>query len=214
MGLAQRWHFLRGCLQRPAVVGAVAPSSQALAAALCDPFRRHPRPAAVLEVGAGTGAVTRHIGSLLGERDRLDICEINSVFAGVIRKKILTRPDFRPAVSAGRVRLVETAVQNLARAEHYDFIISGLPLTAFELRDVKEVLRVLRHSLKPGGVLSYFEYVGVRRTTRLLSVGRGRERIRLVSELLSDTIRRHQVEQRTVLKNLPPARARHLRFDR
>jgi phospholipid N-methyltransferase len=207
-----RLRFLTSYLRHPHIVGALAPSSPALAAALCEPFERRDRPAKVLEIGAGTGAVTRHLGPLLGDADELDICELHSGFADVLERDVLSRPEFAPGLATGRIRLLRVPVQDLDYRDRYDFIISGLPLTVFELRDVRDVFRVIRRSLRPGGVLSYFEYVGLRRTSRFLSLGRRRTRIRRVSAYLSRNIRNHQFERTIVLQNLPPAHARHLRF--
>ena len=97
-----RWHFLQRYLQDPKSVGSVAPSSPALAAALSEPFRQRTTPARVLEVGAGTGAVTRHLGRLLSDEDELDLCEIQEDFARTIENEILTRTDFVRAVQSGR----------------------------------------------------------------------------------------------------------------
>ncbi len=213
MGLGHRWRFLKGYLSNPHRVGSFAPSSQALATALCEPYRRFQQPAKVLEVGAGTGAITRHLGTLLGVHDELHVCEIGSEFADILEREVLTRNDFAPAVDAGRVKLLRSAIQDLPEDSLYDFIISGLPLNAFELEDVRDIFAVFRRSLKPNGIFSYFEYVGLRRTARWLSVGQRRKRIRSVSSYLSSNIRNHQFERRTVLSNFPPARARYLKFD-
>ncbi|MCH8966052.1 MAG: class I SAM-dependent methyltransferase [Planctomycetes bacterium] len=210
---SQRWRFLRNYFNDRTCVGAVAPSSRLLAEALCTPFRRRAHPAKVLEVGAGTGAITRHLGSLLGDQDELDICELKSAFVDVLEQTVLTGPNLAPAVAEGRVRLLRAPIQDLQSEREYDFVISGLPLTAFELRDVKSVFKVIRRCLKPGGVFSYFEYVGLRRTSRTLTVGSQRKRIRYVSAYLSRRIRAHEFDRQTVLRNFPPAYARHLRFD-
>ncbi len=194
------------------MVGAVAPSSSALAAALCEPYARCRHPARVLEVGAGTGAITRHLGTLLKPTDELDVCEIDPVFAGLLEREVLGGAPLAPAVAQGRVRLLCMPVQDIAAVGHYDFVVSGLPLTAFPLRAVHDVLTVIRHCLKPGGVFSYFEYVGLRRVVRTLALGEERRRIRYVSEYLNRQIRKYQFAERTVLPNVPPARARYLRF--
>lgn len=212
MQLEQHIRFLRRYLRSPSQVGAIGPSSRALAVALCEPYRRFSGPAKVLEVGAGTGAVTRHLGSLLGAEDELDICEIDPDFADVLRHDVLTQDDFAPAVAAGRVRLLQLPVQELPYENRYDFIISGLPLTAFRLRDLQNVFGVMRRCLRPGGMLSYFEYMALRKTSRLLSIGPRRARIRSVSAYLSRNIREHQIDRRTVFQNLPPAYARHFQF--
>ncbi len=212
MKLTHSIRFFKRYLTDPRTVGAIAPSSTGLSQALCDPYLRCEHPARVLEVGAGTGSVTRHIGRLLRVDDRLDICEINPVFGDILEKDVLTNRDFRDPVAAGRVRLLRQPVQEIVDVEPYDFILSGLPFTAFELSDVENIFEVIKRCLKPGGVLSYFEYVGFRRTSAALSWGKNRSRLRSVSSFMSRTIKEHQFARRTVLGNLPPAHARHLRF--
>jgi len=211
--IADRWRFLKRYISAPSTVGAFAPSSRALAAELCAPFSRRTAPATVLEVGAGTGAVTLHLGSLLGSDDELDICEIEPEFADIIEQKVLTRREFETPLAEGRVRLMRLPVQQIPHENRYDFIISGLPLNSFSLRDVKDVFNVIRRAMKPGGVFSYFEYVGLRRTASTLALGKHRKRILTVSTYLSRRIHKHQFDRRTVLQNLPPAHTRHLRFD-
>jgi len=204
--------FIREYVSHPTTVGAVAPSSPALARALCEPFRRYRRPARVLEVGAGTGAVTRYLGRILGPEDELDICEVQPRFADVLRREVLGKPDFERAVASGRVRLLIKPVQDIGVENHYDFIISGLPFTVFDLEDVRDVFASFRKYLKRNGVLSYFEYVAMRRTSRTLALGKSRRRVRSVSRFLSEHIKDHQFAKHTVLRNFPPAHARHMQF--
>lgn len=213
MGLAQSWRFLKGYLREPRVVGALMPSSRSLALALCEPYRAHRKPARVLEVGAGTGAITKHLGPLLRPDDELDVCEVRPDFAAVIERDVLSQPAFIPAVEAGRVRVLCQPVQDVPAEHQYDFVISGLPFTSFPLHDVQAIFEVIRKCLKPDGVFSYFEYVGFRKTTRVLAIGRERDRIRSVSGFLNQRIRAHQFARRTVLQNVPPAHARYLRFN-
>jgi phospholipid N-methyltransferase len=183
-----------------------------LAIAVCEQYRKCERPATVLEVGAGTGAITRYLGSILRREDRLDVCEIQKDFADIIERDVLSRGPLASATAEGRVRLLRHAVQALSADHQYDFIISGLPLTAFELKDVEEVFGVIRRSLKPGGVFSYYEYIALRRTSRVLAIGKSRRRLKGVSRFLTKQIRAHEFERKAVLGNVPPAYARHLRF--
>ena len=225
--------FLKRYLASPHAVGAVVPSSRPLAEALCQPYLRlgrdHARgnghggddprdphgrrPMTILEVGAGTGAITRYLGSVLHPTDRLDICEVDPAFLATLRRDVLRSSVFEQAVDEGRVRLIAGPMQQIKDENRYDFVLSGLPLTAFSLSDVRDVVAVVRHCLKPGGVFSYFEYVGLRRFTRHLSVGTKRRRIREVSRFLSANIRRYQFDRKTVLRNVPPAHARHWCFE-
>ncbi|MBI4719136.1 MAG: methyltransferase domain-containing protein [Planctomycetes bacterium] len=213
MELTHSLKFLKQYVCDPNVVGAVAPSSRALAEALCEPLRAHAGPACILEVGAGTGAITRYIGTVLQDEHELDVCEIQPDFADILERDVLSMPVFDRHMRAGRVRLFRCPIQELTEQDRYDFIISGLPLTVFELEDVQAVFAVIRRCLRPGGVFSYFEYIGLRRTSRVLALGKRRRRIRSVSAYLSDHIRAHQFRSTTVLRNFLPAHARHLRFD-
>ena len=167
----------------------------------------------MLEVGAGTGVVARHLGGLLDPADSLDICEPDPKFTEILERDVLTREPLAAAVARGRVRLLRQPVQMLSERRRYDYVIAGLPFTAFALSDLRDVFAVIRGALKPGGVLSYFEYVGLRKTSRVLSIGRNRTRVRSVSAFLAQNIRDFQFDRKTVLRNLPPAFVRHLRFD-
>jgi phospholipid N-methyltransferase len=210
--LGHRWRFLSRYLRDPNTVGAVVPSSRSLAEAVSEPFLTSSGPANVLEVGAGTGPVTRYLGTILREGDTLDVCEINHDFADLLERDVLSNARFAPLVAKGRVRLLRLPVQELPNDKQYDFVISGLPLTAFELRDVLDVFEVIRRCLKPGGVFSYFEYLGLRRTSRTFAIGRRRARIRAVSAYLTDTLQQHRITTKTVFLNFPPASVHHLRF--
>ena len=212
-GVSRRFKFVAAYLRDPQVIGAVAPSSRSLAKALCAPYESAPRPASVLEVGAGTGPVTRELGRILRPEDRLDVCEISVDLADILERDVLGNTNFAQPIAEGRVRLLRSAIQEIQGDRRYDFVISGLPFTTFELSVVQDVFGVIRRLLKPGGVFSYFEYAGMRRTSRMLAMGRRRSRVRSVSDYMAKNIRAHQFAQRLILANLPPARARHLRFN-
>lgn len=212
MSLSHSLRFLRRYIASPSVTGAIAPSSRRLAEALTGPFARCDKPARVLEVGAGTGAVTRVIGEHLGPEDRLDVCEIQSELADVLERDVLSQSPFREAMKEGRVRLIRGPVEELVAPETYDFVICGLPFTAFAPGDVRRIMRVIQRSVKPGGVFSYFEYVALRRLSCTFGVGTNRKRVRQVSRVMDHLIAKHQVRRDTVLLNVPPAYGRHWRF--
>ena len=212
MSLSETLQFFRSYLDDPSVVGAVAPSSRRLAAALVRPFARRTRGARVLEIGAGTGRISRRIAHLLRPDDHFDICEIKDGLADTIESEVLSHPRLHVACRDGRIRLLRCPAQNIRNPEGYDFIVSGLPFTAFGPALVESILASVRRNLRPGGVFSYFEYVGLRKLNHTLAIGRSRRRIRAVSALLDRHIDRHQFSRETVLLNLPPAHARHWRF--
>ena len=205
--------FLQAFLADPSVVGSVVPSSKHLADALVQPFRAQTSPANVLEIGAGTGVVTRRLGRELGPKDQLSICECQPALADHIERQVLAEPYFAPAVREGRVRLLRCPVQEIDPDERYDQIICGLPFTAFGPGDVSSILRLIRRSLLPGGTFSYFEYIALRRVKLAAATGKKRQRMRRVSAILDAYIRRFEIGRRKVLINFPPAYARYWRFD-
>jgi phospholipid N-methyltransferase len=191
--------------------GSVLPSSRGLGRALASELRKPRGPARILEVGPGTGAVTEQILHRLRPDDRFDIVEINDHFVALLRERFEKEPPFRNR--RGQVRLIHAPLQELPGEAVYDFMVSGLPLNNFPLALVRDIFRAYRRLLKPGGVLSYFEYILIRQL-KLLFVRDPKERKRLhvLDRVLSRYIRASQFREDSVYFNVPPAVARHLRF--
>lgn len=204
--------FLKGYFQNPRSVGSLFPSSRALASAICKPYQDARRRCVLLEVGAGTGPITKHLGRILGPSDELDVCELNDDFADVLEQHVLTNEDFASATAQGRVRLLRIPAQNLKPERQYDYVICGLPFNAFDLADVRETLAAIRRCMKPGAVFSYYEYAWLRKLSAAFAFW-SRSRYREVSKHMSENIVRYQFRRDTILMNVPPAHVRHLRFD-
>lgn len=191
--------------------GSILPSSRGLARALASELRKRPAPRRVLEVGPGTGAVTAEILRCLRPADRLDIVEINEHFVNVLRRRFDGEPLFR--ARSAQVRLIHAPLQALEGCGVYDCLISGLPLNNFPLALVREVFACYRRLLKPDGVLSYFEYLHIRQLKMPFVGRRERKRLHVLGRLLERRIRAYQFREQRVFLNVPPAVARHLRFD-
>ena len=200
--------------------GAVAPSSAALGRALCRYLKPPPAtpeqaalfpPRRVLEVGPGTGAVTRHILRRLAPQDRLDLVEINPQFVQFLQRRF--RQDKRFAPYRQQVHLHQGSVLQWQPPERYDVVISGLPLNNFQPEQVQAFLDHFARLAGPGGVVSFFEYVAVRSTRQRLSRRVAtRQRLRGVSSVLRNYLRCYELRRELVLRNLPPAWVHHLRF--
>jgi phospholipid N-methyltransferase len=202
--------FFREFRQQYRNTGSILPSSRALARALTAEIRKPRGPARILEVGPGTGPVTAEILRRLRPADKFDIVEINERFVAVLRKRFAAEPLFRRR--RGLVRLLHAPLQEMPGEGVYDFLVSGLPLNNFPVSLVREVFRAYRRLLKPHGVLSYFEYAGIRRLKLPFVKGRERKRLLCVGRLVERQIRLYQFREDLVYWNMPPAVARHLRF--
>ncbi len=77
----EHFEFFRQFRTQFQTTGSIVPSSRHLARAMTRQIAAPRGPARILEVGPGTGAVTRRILKLLQKDDRLDLVELNESFA-------------------------------------------------------------------------------------------------------------------------------------
>ncbi len=192
--------------------GAVMPSGRRLSRALAR-FVARPAdgPRRILEVGPGTGAATRQIAAVMQPADRLDLVEVNAQFVRRLRE--LLRTDPRLAAAAERVRVLHSRIEDLPRAERYDLIVSGLPLNNFSVAEVDTILRGLGELARPGAVLSFFEYIAIRRMKAVAAGRAERERLGGIARLLQDLLRGREIRREAVWLNIPPAWVHHVKLE-
>ncbi len=202
--------FLREYVRHFQTTGSIAPSSRWLAAALARFVVPGERPLRIVEVGPGTGAVTRAIARRLGPQDQLLLVELNARFVEHLRERFARDPVLRRV--AGQTEVLHAAVQDLPQDRSHDLVISGLPLNNFTPCLVERLLECMAALLRPGGTLSFFEYVAIRKLRAMVAGGADRARLRAIGSILSRTFEQHEIRRDLVLGNLPPAWVHHLRF--
>jgi len=185
-------------------VGALAPSSAALARAGAAYLARKPGPARVLEAGAGTGAFTREIVPLLTAGDRFDVVEINSRLMGYLQARFRSEAQFQPRPGV-TINLINGDIRSLRPAAAYDYIIFALPLTNFPPAMVEEILSLMVACLKPGGVFSYVKYIFIGRLKYLFGSRQVRQEMETNQAIIERFSKQYQIEQRAVWWNAPPA---------
>jgi phosphatidylethanolamine/phosphatidyl-N-methylethanolamine N-methyltransferase len=209
------WREFRRTFQ---TTGAVLPSGRALSRALTRYVRVGGaasnvgdlvRERRILEVGPGTGAVTSHILCSMRSTDRLTLVERNDQFVARLRQRIAEDDSFQSI--AGPVELIHASVEELPENEPYDIIVSGLPLNNFPVELVRQIAAKLRRLLAPRGVLSFFEYVAVRKVKSLASQDDERERLTGIGRLLDNILKNNEIKCDLVLTNIPPAWVHHVR---
>jgi phospholipid N-methyltransferase len=189
--------------------GALAPSSRFLARAMIAPLGARRMPARILEVGPGTGAVTRWIVSQLQPGDRLDLVELNGAFAALLQKRYGGDPRFQRCGGAVHV----CGIEAFEPEAPYDYVISGLPFNNFSPDLVERLLTGMMERLAPCGVLSFFEYMYVRPLRQMVSASQERSRLRDLGGVMQSFISRHGFRRDWVFLNVPPAWVQHLRKD-
>ena len=205
--------FFREFVRSFRTTGAVLPSGRFLAGALTR-YVAAPRAEAagrrLLEVGPGTGAVTRRLVRAMRSDDRLDLVEINEQFVAVLRAALADDPGFN--VAAGRIRLLHGAIEDVQLEPPYEVIVSGLPLNNFAPAEVERILARLAELLAPGGTLSFFEYMAVRACRSAVGPAAERARFRAITAVLDGLFRRGRIRRDWVWLNVPPAWVHHVRL--
>jgi phosphatidylethanolamine/phosphatidyl-N-methylethanolamine N-methyltransferase len=149
--IAGNLHFLRALMARPRNVGAIAPSSRALARAMArqiDPGR----PGPVLELGAGTGVITAALLERGLAPERLTLVEYDPDMAGFLATRF-------PGVD-----VIEGDAFDLGRTlgakaqEKFSAIVSGLPLLNFPMTRRRLYLEGIGRLLSPGAPLIQYSY--------------------------------------------------------
>lgn len=205
--------FLTQFLRNYETTGSVIPSGRALGTALCRYVGDGSTPQKILEAGPGTGAVTSCIIDRLRQDDELWMVELNPTFAAHLRTAFKEKPAYRAAAS--RCHLVEGSVAELgplSQDGQFDLIISGLPLNNFSSDDVQNILQAYATLLKPGGILSFFQYILIRPAKMFVSMGPERVRLKGVGDAIEGMLGEREFAREWVWLNVPPAWVHHLRF--
>jgi len=187
-------------------VSAVLPTSAHAGDALAAEVARYTASKRVLEVGAGNGAITVRIAPHIGPNDELTVCELNSSFIQMLRKRFASDQTLREILP--RTTFYEGSILDLQPEEKFDFIISTLPFNTLPPTFVEAVIQHYIGMLKPGGIFSYIEYIGGRTLKELSrSDAEQEKRIAVLRKYQANRMRRD-----VVVRNVPPAWIHHLRF--
>jgi len=144
--------FLHQFARSPRTVGALLPSSPALAQVMLAPID-FATARTVVEFGPGTGAFTRAIAQRLPPQCRYLGIELNAAFCRSL------------AAEFPRLAFVHASVADLTHilASHgiaeIDAIVSGLPWATLPLSLQHTVFSAIDHALAPGGVFVTFGYM-------------------------------------------------------
>jgi phospholipid N-methyltransferase len=183
----ERVRFFQMFLVEPRTVGAIAPSSPALAAQIVRAAGVS-RADRIVELGGGTGSFTRSIVQEAAETAAILSIEVNPTFAEILAAR------FR------RVQVIADSAENLrvhmdgAGMPAADSIVSGLPWAVFSSDLQLRLLAAIRDALRSGGTFATFAYLHA-----AWLPGARRFREHLASHF--DTVE----ESRVIWRNLPPA---------
>lgn len=173
-------------------VAAVAPSSSHLAAAMVAPLPLSESCVAV-ELGAGTGSMTRALLQELPERATLIVFEINPRFVNHLKTRF---PDPRLVLINEDVEKIEQELYK-RNYDHVDMIVSSLGLGLMSESQRRRIFDGLMPFVRPQTVLTQYQYI------HSMQLANGRLRRLSLRPLLKSYF--SSVESKIVWRNVPPA---------
>jgi phospholipid N-methyltransferase len=172
--------FLQAWLRTPRQTASIVPSSPYLGRLMASQI--DPSGGRVMELGGGTGALTREILATGLPADQLEVVEINTEFARNLRRSL-------PGVS-----ILETPAQCVSDKAAggiggYQSVISGLPLLAMSKDLQQDIIAEAFTLLRDGGSFIQFTYSPRPPAARVVTkaLGLGVEKVG------------------TIMRNVPPA---------
>ena len=140
--------FLKALFNNPRSIGAVIPSSHYLAESMTQCISQS-ETGLILELGPGTGAITKGILKSGISATQLTVLEISPQFAEQLKKNF---PDI--TVIQGNATQLSKHVEN----KKFDTIISSLPLRSLPKADLEKILQEIPKVLSQQGKFIQFTY--------------------------------------------------------
>lgn len=167
-------------------VGAIAPSSKFLAKDLVAQLKKRLAsngcpPLNILEVGAGTGPLTKQIIKHLRPQDQLDIVEIHKKFYQIIKTKY----------QQSNLQIHHTDILNFQPEHRYNFIFSSLPYENMPEEISRQIWKKKLNLCSSDAYISYFKYVKFRN---------------FKCDFEEKVVKKFAQNKKFVLLNLPPAK--------
>ena len=147
------WHFLRGFIKHPVMVGSVIPSSKVLIDKMLEPVD-WANCKLFVEYGPGVGTFTEHVLQRLAPDGTLIAIDTNADFTRYLRRKFADSRLFAVTGSAADVRPI-MADCGFAQA---DYILSGLPFSTLPPGVGTKIAEATAEALRPGGAFLVYQF--------------------------------------------------------
>jgi phosphatidylethanolamine/phosphatidyl-N-methylethanolamine N-methyltransferase len=136
----------------PRTIGALAASSRTMGREMVADLPRD-RPVTIVELGPGTGVLTRAIVDRIAPGSRFVAIDLESTFVEKLRRR-WPAVDFVCGSAADLAALATD--RQLGPVDH---IISGLPFASIAVADTRRILDGVERTLRPEGTFTTFQYV-------------------------------------------------------
>jgi phospholipid N-methyltransferase len=184
------------------VIGAWGPSSNSLASAMTR-FVSSDKKQNILEVGAGAGAITKHILNNPGLSHHLDVVEIYPFLAKVLRRRFAKKPG---------VHVHALDILDFRTPYKYDLIVCSLPFNSMYPEIVEPIIIRLLELAHSNAIMSFFEFKILQSLGRPFLTKKQRESYMRTRHLIDQLLERYKFDDRVVNFNIPPALVHYLQL--
>ncbi|SHE89100.1 Phospholipid N-methyltransferase [Seinonella peptonophila] len=150
MSWRQRVQFLSRFLQNPKKIGSVTPSSRFLVEALLDPVD-WAKVKTIVELGAGTGVLTRKIARRIRDDSHVYIFEQDSKLAQALKAR------YPQMIHCSDAKQLSFELE-MNGVHQVDCIISSLPFANFSMKERVILLKGIQQVLAQKGVFIAYQY--------------------------------------------------------
>ncbi len=147
------WHFLRGFIKHPVMVGSVIPSSKTVIDRMLAPVD-WANCKLFVEYGPGVGTFTKQVLRRMAPDATLIAIDTNADFTRYLRGKFTDSRLFPVTGSAADVRQIIAD----CGFEHADFILSGLPFSTLPAGVGPAIAEETAEALRPGGAFLVYQF--------------------------------------------------------
>jgi phospholipid N-methyltransferase len=147
------WHFLRGFIKHPVMVGSIIPSSKATIDKMLGPVD-WANCKLFVEYGPGVGTFTEHVLRRMAPDATLIAIDTNPDFTRYLRGKFTDNRLFPVTGSAADVRQIIAD----CGFEQADYILSGLPFSTLPPGIGPKIAEETHAALRPGGAFLVYQF--------------------------------------------------------
>lgn len=188
--------------------GTFIPTFPATAEVMLAPLLQRRGPLKILEVGAGTGAITLPLMEYLRTGDCLTVCEVNSKFVEILKQRL-------NGLLAGRqltINYLNMPVQQIPTDIQYDYILCSIPFLRLDVEAVQTILNKLNQVAAQNALFSFVEYMGARKLAKSFGGLDTRKRIADIENYFKQLPGFSYEKKIRVWGNLPPLSVYRLRL--
>jgi len=188
--ISRRYKFFTLCLnpKHHKTVGAIGSSSMFLSKKMANIIDSSLTPKKILEVGAGTGPITKYILKKLQPNDTLDVVEITQDFIPALKSMCKNYP---------QSNVFNNSILDFKPNYKYDYIVSSLPFSVFSAEMLSNILKHYANLIKEGGTIVYFQYIFADKISKFKD--------KEISKLIRNFRKNFKVSKKVEYRNLLPA---------